>query len=367
MKLSALIITYNHQRYLAAAVASALGQITAFDFEVVVAEDHSSDGTRDILRQLEQRHLDKIRAIYRDNNLGATANLLDALNVCRGEYVALLEGDDCWTSPHKLQRQADFLDAHPQCSLCCHVVNYVHEEGSRPPQPFPVGAKRISTLEDILSEGANFHTCSFMFRRWLLSAPPDWLGELWIGDWPILMLLAEQGDVGFLDEVMAEYHIHPGGVWSDISPIRQTEGLLEVFQCTRRHLGARFSTVTARLVASQVCRLSRQLELAGRQPEARRRLLEAISVLLEEAPADKPLIDALYENVVWLASQGAAAGRAEVPAPLPDETIRLSAEVARRDSRIADLSAELALLKGSRTWRLRQRLRCLPWLRRRAS
>ena len=64
-----------------------------------------------------------------------------------------------------------------------------------------------------------------MFRRPLLLSPPDWLRTLWIGDWPILMLLAEQGYVGYIDEVMAEYRIHPGGVWSGSSHREASRGL----------------------------------------------------------------------------------------------------------------------------------------------
>ena len=91
---------------------------------------------------------------------------------------------------------------------------------------------------------------------------------------------------------------------------------------------------------------------------------------MEEAPAEKPLLDALREGVVWLANQNPAANAAATAAdvlPLPsDETLRLRGEIARRDSQIADLAAELAAMKGSRTWRLRRRLGRLPWLHRRA-
>jgi len=362
MKVSAVIITYNQEKSLATAVESALMQTADFDFEVVVAEDHSTDGTRGVAQELERRHPGKVRALCRDKNLGANANFLEALSVCRGQYVALLEGDDRWTDPRKLQRQADFLDAHADCSLCCHAVNYVHEDGSQPPRRFPDGGKTFSSLEDILS-GVNFHTCSFMFRRPLLSSPPDWLRTLWIGDWPVLMLLAEQGCVGYIDEVMAEYRIHPGGVWSDSLPARRAEGLVDVFRCTRRHLGARCSAQTAWLVASWACRLSRERELAEKRDEARQLLVEAVEVLLEETPGDRRLIDGLMKSVVRLADQTPTEASLDV-ARLSAEVDRLRAEVARRDGQLAGVSGELARLKASRFWRVRRFLVSVPGLRR---
>jgi len=343
MKLSALIITYNQEKSVAAAVESALMQTVDFDFEVVVAEDHSTDGTREVVQELERRHPEKVRAICRDKNLGANANFIEALSVCRGEYVATLEGDDLWTHPRKLQRQADFLDAHPECSMCCHAVNYVHEDGSQPPHRVPEGEyKQLSNLQEMLTS-VGCHTCSYMFRRLLLSSPPDWLRTLWIGDWPIRMLLAEQGYMGYIDEVMAEYRIHPGGVWSGTSSEKQLEGSLQMFRCVRRHLSDRCSAETAWLVACSACRLSRLRELAGKRDEARSLLIEAIGLLLEETPGDQNLIDELIRIVARLA--------AETSSKASLDFVQLRAK-----------SEELARLKASRFWRMRQFLVSTPGL-----
>lgn len=362
MKVSAVIITYNHESSLPTAVDSALMQAADFDFEVVVAEDCSTDGTRRVAQDLARRNPDKVIALCRDKNLGANGNFMEALKHCRGEYVALLEGDDRWTHPRKLQRQAGFLDMHRDCSMCCHAVNYVHDDGSEPPRRFPEGGKSQSSLEDIL-DGANFHTCSFMFRRALLPSPPDWLRTLWIGDWPVLMLLAEKGDVGFIDEVMAEYRIHPAGVWSSSSSARRIEGLLDVYRHTRQHLAARCSAQTAWLVARQACHLSHERELVGRRDEARQLVLEAINVLMEESPPDERLSDALVKIVFHLVTQMPGKMSLE-SANLVAEVKRLHTEVAARDNQIASISGEIARLKASRFWRARQLLFAIPGLRR---
>src|SRR4051794_24115327 len=113
MKLSVLIATYNQKQYIAQAVRSALMQQTNFDFEVVVADDCSSDGTDVILRELMAENPGRLRVLFNEKNLGIHGNYRNAWFQCKGQYVALLEGDDYWTAAHKLQRQVDFLDAHP--------------------------------------------------------------------------------------------------------------------------------------------------------------------------------------------------------------------------------------------------------------
>jgi hypothetical protein len=354
MKASALIITYNQEKSIATAVESALMQKADFDFEVVVADDHSSDGTRDIVQEFERRHPKKVRAICRDQNLGGNINLIESVRACRGEYVALLEGDDRWTDPRKLQLQVDLLDAHADCSMCCHAVNFVYEDGSQPTHRFPPGEyKSLLNLEDILTLPA-CHTCSFMFRRALFLSPPDWLRTLWIGDWPLRVLMAEQGNVGYIDEVMADYRIHSGGVWSGASQQRQLEGSAEMFRCLRRHLGSRCSPHTAWHVAIWALNLSTLHDHAGNRAQARQSLLEAVGVLLEETPKDGNLIDELKKIVARIASLTPTADSMEMA--------QLRAQVRQRENQLAAVSRELARIKTSRLWRARRLLLSTPGL-----
>src|SRR6266576_553941 len=104
MKVSALIVTYNQEKFIEQAIRSALMQQVNFPYEIVIGEDCSTDNTRAVVERLASENPGKIRAILRDKNLG------------------MLEGDDYWTDPLKLQKQADFLDAHPECCLCFHNV-----------------------------------------------------------------------------------------------------------------------------------------------------------------------------------------------------------------------------------------------------
>ena len=107
-KVSVLMITYNQERYISQAIESVLSQQTDFSYEIVVGEDFSTDNTREVCREYQQRYPDKIRLLERDKNLGMAGNFLSTFKECNGQYLAVLEGDDYWVNPHKLQSQVDF-------------------------------------------------------------------------------------------------------------------------------------------------------------------------------------------------------------------------------------------------------------------
>jgi glycosyltransferase involved in cell wall biosynthesis len=120
VKVSVCMIAYNHQTYIAQALDSILAQKTNFPFEIVIGDDNSTDDTGKICQEYAIRYPGKIRYHLREKNLGMMPNFITTLYECQGTYIALCEGDDYWIDETKLQTQADFLDAHPDHSLCCH-------------------------------------------------------------------------------------------------------------------------------------------------------------------------------------------------------------------------------------------------------
>jgi glycosyltransferase involved in cell wall biosynthesis len=252
MRVSVSLLTYNHERYVAQAIESVLAQ-RGVDFELVVSEDHSTDGTRAIVEDYAARHPDRIRVLPSPQNVGMTRAFARGIEAARGTYVALLDGDDYWTSADKLRLQADFLDAHPECAICFHNVTVVYEDGSEPhpfhspdPRHYLSRAmpKPVSTLADV-APGNFMQTCSVMFRRGLFGEFPAWFEQLVVADWPLHVLNAEHGDIGYIDETMAVYRVHAGGVWSgSLSRFRgraAVEGLADVYRKLDRHLGGRFA------------------------------------------------------------------------------------------------------------------------------
>src|SRR4051794_36797472 len=107
-KVSVVTITYNLEAYIREALDSFLAQVTDFDFEVIVADDCSSDATPQIVEEYARAHPGVFKPILRRKNIGAQPNSVSSLMAATCDYVALCEGDDFWTDPAKLQKEADF-------------------------------------------------------------------------------------------------------------------------------------------------------------------------------------------------------------------------------------------------------------------
>jgi cellulose synthase/poly-beta-1,6-N-acetylglucosamine synthase-like glycosyltransferase len=89
MKLSVVMITYNHEQYIAQAIESILAQNVNFEYEIVIGEDYSTDGTRAVVMAFHRRYPDRIRLLLRDQNVGAMRNFVETIETCHGEYLAL--------------------------------------------------------------------------------------------------------------------------------------------------------------------------------------------------------------------------------------------------------------------------------------
>jgi glycosyltransferase involved in cell wall biosynthesis len=116
------MITYNQDQFVGQAIESVLSQQVDFEYELVIGEDCSTDRTREIVASFGAKFPDRIRLLLPKSNLGMQENFKATLAACSGQYVAILEGDDYWTSPLKLKRQVEFLDAHSDCAMCFHSV-----------------------------------------------------------------------------------------------------------------------------------------------------------------------------------------------------------------------------------------------------
>lgn len=211
-RVSVAICCYQHGPFIAQAVESVLAQQSTGPIEIVVADDASTDESRAVLTRLAAEHT-SLRLMLRDKNVGAAANFVDLYATCRGEYVALLDGDDYWTAPDKLARQIAALDAHPDWSACFHRVDHVDENGTPRGVQFPADVAAPLNFAELL-RGNVIQTCSLVLRRSVLPQLPEVFLSFQVGDWPLCMLLAERGELGFLPEVMAAYRVHSGGTWT---------------------------------------------------------------------------------------------------------------------------------------------------------
>jgi len=229
-RITILLITYNHSKHLEKSVESILCQQLDEPFEVVVADDGSTDATIAILkRYAKQNSHIEFKFLHSSENIGITGNYQRAFSACRGEYVAVMEGDDYWASPYKLAKQRDFLDEHWECDLCS--VNYfVYEEDRCQFTPrVPIGTGHIVlAARDLIADNlvGNFSTC--MYRRKALDLLPHELFEITSYDWIINICVARNGLIGFLQEPMSVYRIHGDGAWNLLSHDQKLKAQLEL-------------------------------------------------------------------------------------------------------------------------------------------
>lgn len=163
MKLSVFVVTYNQEKYIRHCLDSILMQEVDFDYEVVIGEDHGTDGTRAICEEYAEKY-PQIRLLPLIENLGVAGNWRRVLLECKGEYVAMCEGDDYWTDSKKLQKQVRFLDENKQYAGCFHNANKVDDAGRVISVMHNGEMQREYDFDKIVS-GWFMPTASLLFRR----------------------------------------------------------------------------------------------------------------------------------------------------------------------------------------------------------
>lgn len=237
VRVSVLMTSYQHERYVARALEGVLEQ-RHVSFELIVGDDASTDGTRAIIREYAAAHPDVVRTVLPAANLGCGGKAIFAeiTRLSQGEYLAMLDADDYWIDPDKLRRQVDYLDAHPESSMCFHNAWCRYEEVPAPDHLFntPLQPSRLGLRE--LLDGCPVAACSPMLRRAALDPLPAWYLSMPWGDWPLYLLAAEHGDIAYLPEVMGVYRIHRGGMYSGLEPLAALEVLTAFYERLREVL-----------------------------------------------------------------------------------------------------------------------------------
>jgi glycosyltransferase involved in cell wall biosynthesis len=221
MKVSICTITYNHGSYIKEAIESFLNQKTDFEYEIIISDDCSTDNTLDIIESYALKNPGKFRIIKHDQNIGMIPNFKEAIDACRGDYVAICEGDDYWIDMNKLQRQVDILDSHPEYSICFHKARLLFDRV----EPFDFGdinavTKEVSSFTDLVN-GNYIHTPTVVYRNHLFGKYPEKFLKYKFGDWPLHLLNAEKGNIYFIPEELAVYRITNAGAWSSKSRIHK--------------------------------------------------------------------------------------------------------------------------------------------------
>lgn len=218
-----LCTAYNHEAFIRETLESFVTQKTDFAFEVLVNDDCSTDNTRDIIREYEEKYPHIIRPFYQPKNLFSQGTNIYAqvfYPEIRGKYVAFCEGDDHWCDENKLQLQVDYLEAHPEKACCVHNT-YIHDcAGAIEDKLYvPQGEDREIPFETIIKGmGGAFHTSSIVMKRELVIDPPDFelvADSYRFSDYAIALWAAMNGGVHMIDRTMSIYLVNSNAsAWS---------------------------------------------------------------------------------------------------------------------------------------------------------
>lgn len=234
-------ITYNHAQYIRQCLDGFLMQRTNFAFEVLIHDDCSTDGTTEIIKEYEAKYPDIIKPLYEDENQyqqgKPSGSAVWNFPRARGKYIAMCEGDDYWTDPLKLQKQVDFMESHPDYSLCFHDYEQLWPDGNRILISKKVSHPLNCSIRDaILSGGGYMATNSMIFRTQHIENYPLW-ATIGASDFPLMLILFHLGKVAHLNIVGSVYRVNSVGSWSErmnkisflLQHVRKTDRMLRNF------------------------------------------------------------------------------------------------------------------------------------------
>jgi len=208
--LSIIMPVYNHEAYVRQAIESILMQKTDFAYEVLIGEDWSPDGTRQVLQNMEKTLPECFHIYYREKNLGMYGNITDLFSRATGRYIITLEGDDYWLFDGKLQRQVDYLESHPDVVAVAHNSLVVNEQGQPIPGiKYPECHKTEYSLRHYRKGILPGQTATMMYRNYhLISIFPTWIEYvLFAMDTRIAFMLAANGRVHCIQQPWSAYRL----------------------------------------------------------------------------------------------------------------------------------------------------------------
>ena len=248
-KVSICVQTYQHINYIKECLDGILMQKTNFEFEILLGEDHSSDRTRDICIDYASRYPDKIRLFlhHRENNIKIGGqptgrfNFLYNLYSANGKYIALLEGDDYWTDPLKLQKQVDFLEEYEEYVGVFHNTAFIDErQPNSKLKPWRNYTQDIFTAQDTIRKLSLFHTSSYCFRNLEFDLEYLLIKHLISADMMLLGLISKFGKLKLIDETMSVYRKNEGGVTSSESKIKYHRNRIALNKALNKYFNNEF-------------------------------------------------------------------------------------------------------------------------------
>lgn len=219
ISVSIICNVYNHGAYLRDTLDGFVSQKTNFAYEILIHDDASTDDSAAIIREYEARHPHIVKPIYQtvnqySQNVAMTKTF--QLPRVKGKYIATCEGDDYWTDPEKLQKQFDFMESHPEYTLCSCSTDWYNVQTGIMESRGKVDHDRDISLDEIILEkhGRIFQYASNFVRAETFLEYPDWMDKFPIGDYPLIIQCGLRGKVHMLADTMSVYRYFAANSWS---------------------------------------------------------------------------------------------------------------------------------------------------------
>jgi glycosyltransferase involved in cell wall biosynthesis len=216
--ISVCVFTYNYESYIAQALDSILGQKINFKLEIIIGDDCSTDGTRTIAIEYQRKYPEIISLSFNSQNIGGTRNWINTMSKCSGKYISLLDGDDYFTDPFKLQKQYDHLEKNSNLVLSFHSVTEKYDNIVGIDELIEY-REPVYQLAEIFKLGWFIRTSTMVFRNGILTNnPPDWIYSYpYRYDTIMHVFLGKYGDFGNIRESMSVWRKHMNGMSYTIS------------------------------------------------------------------------------------------------------------------------------------------------------
>lgn len=249
---------YNHAKYIRDTLEGFVTQKTDFPFEILVHDDASTDDTAAIIREYEEKYPQLIKPIYQtENQYSQKISVMRTFQLPRvqGKYVALCEGDDYWTNPLKLQKQYDFMESHPEHTMCVCSTDWYNMRSGQIEKRGCVEQDTDISLEEIILEkrGRIFQLASYFLKTEIIANYPNWRTKFPIGDYPLAVQAALSGKVHMLAEHMCVYRYYSEGSWTarmdnDAHRVRVSERMLEGLNALNEETGYQHNEVLSQRI-----------------------------------------------------------------------------------------------------------------------
>jgi len=229
-RVSIVLLCYNQEKYILEALGSIFKQEIPYAWELIIADDCSSDSTFDLIQKWLENASVPVCYLPREENLGLGLNMERAIEACTGEYIAVLEGDDYWQDSQRIIKHVQLLDANPEISFSFNTHRLYYQENNRfeSIQLFPEEQELIRfNVHQLIRDNVVRNVSSCVFRQFLISKTKSFIFNFDPTDrfWGIFM--AHYGEVICINEEMTVYRINLNGVWSRISKEDQLRGQMK--------------------------------------------------------------------------------------------------------------------------------------------